>query len=155
MYMKREALLLKSFVLLLAVPVLALCIFVLPVGLKDDGGVGYQPIILGMYVSAIPFFIALYQTIKLLGLIEAAKAFSMQSVEALKYIKYCALVISGLYGLGMPYIFYVADKDDAPGVVLLGFVIVFASFAIATAAAVFQKLVHHAVEIQSENDLTV
>jgi hypothetical protein len=153
--MKREILLLKAFVLLLAVPVLALCLFVLPVGLKDDGGVGYQPIILGMYISAIPFFIALYQTIKLLGYIETHKAFSLYSADALKNIKYCALTISGLYGLGMPYIFYVADKDDAPGVVLLGLVIVFASFAIGTAAAVFQKLVQHAVDIKSENDLTV
>ena len=153
--MKRETLLLKAFVLLLTLPVLALCLFVLPVGLKDDGGVGYQPIILGMYLSTIPFFIALYQTVRLLGYIETDKAFSLDSVNALKNIKYCALTIGSLYGVGMPYIFYVADKDDAPGVVLLGFVIVFASFAIATAAAVFQKLVQHAVDIKSENDLTV
>jgi hypothetical protein len=60
-----------------------------------------------------------------------------------------------MYVVGMPYIFHAADKDDAPGVALIGFVIIFASFVIATAAGVFQRLVQNAVDIKSENDLTV
>ena len=60
-----------------------------------------------------------------------------------------------MYAAGMPYVFYVADQDDAPGVVAIGLVIIGASFVIATAAAVFQKLVQNAVDIKSENDLTV
>jgi hypothetical protein len=55
----------------------------------------------------------------------------------------------------MPYIFYVADKDDAPGVAAIGFAIIGLSFVIAVAAAVFQRLLQNAVDIKSENDLTV
>jgi hypothetical protein len=55
----------------------------------------------------------------------------------------------------MPYIFYVGDRDDAPGAVAIGLVIVGASFVIATFAAVLQKLLESGRKIKSENDLTV
>ena len=139
----------------MALGVLAICGLVLPqtIGSFDLGG--YDPILLGMYVPAIPFFIALYQSLKLLGLIDKNKAFSEHAVEAIKKIKYCALVISGLYAAGMPYIFYVADKDDAPGVVAIGLVIIFASVVIAIFAALLQKLLQNVIDIKSENELTV
>jgi len=152
---KGSTLILKGVVCLFGITVLAMCIFVLPLGISTDRTGYYRPLLLGMYVPAIPFFIALYQSLKLLSYIDKNKVFSDASVEALKYIKYCAVTISLMYAVGMPYIFYVADRDDAPGVVLIGFIIIFASFVIATAAAVFQKLVKSAVDIKSENDLTV
>ena len=158
--MKRgSTLILRGVVILIALIILALCIFALPrlisAELAREADFDYGPIFLGMYVPAIPFFYALYQTWKLLNYIDTNKAFSELSVKALKKVKYCALAISGLYTAGMPYIFYVADKDDAPGVAAIGFVIIGASFVIATSAAVLQKLVQHAVDIKSENDLTV
>ncbi len=146
---------LRVAIVMIGLIVLGLCVFALPqtIGSFDIGG--YDPILLGMYIPAIPFFIALHQGWKLLGNIDKNEAFSVSSVGAFRTIKYCALTISGLYAAGMPYVFYVADKDDAPGVVAIGIVIIGASFVIATAAAVFQKLVQNAVDIKSENDLTV
>ncbi|MCB0127953.1 MAG: DUF2975 domain-containing protein, partial [Caldilineaceae bacterium] len=41
------------------------------------------------------------------------------------------------------------------GVIGLGIFTTFASIVIATAAAVFQRLLQNAVDIKSENDLTV
>jgi hypothetical protein len=150
-----STLFLKGVIVLLGIAVLILCIFVLPRTIGSIEAGGYDPILIGMYVPAIPFFFALYQTLKLLSYIDKNRAFSNLSVEALKSIKYCAVAISALYAIGMPYIFYVADKDDAPGVVALGFVIIFASIAVATFAAVLQKLLQDALDIKSENDLTV
>lgn len=150
-----STLFLKFVVAFIGVIVLTLCIFVLPVGIRTDETGEYRNILLGLYVPAIPFFFALYQALKLLGYIEKNKAFSALSVNALKKIKDCAIAISVLFAAGMPYIFYVADKDDAPGVVAIGFIIIFASFVIATAAALFQSLFQNAVDIKSENDLTV
>lgn len=148
---------LRSVILLIGLTVLALCVVGLPVLIKSEltGDFDYGFIFLGMYVPAIPFFIGIYQALKLLSYIDKNKAFSQPAVNALKYIKYCAFAISALYVLGMPYIFYVADKDDAPGVAAIGFVIIGASFVVATAAAVFQRLFQNAVDIKSENDLTV
>jgi hypothetical protein len=110
---------------------------------------------LGLYVPAIPFFVALYQTLKLLDYIDRNKAFSQLSVRALNSIKYCAIIISAMFAAGMPYVYYVADQDDAPGVVAIGLVIVFASLVIAVFATVLQKLFKNAMAIKAENDLTV
>ena len=154
-YMNRGTFFLKGVVFLIGLIVLALCTFALPAAISSDRTGYYRPILLGMYVPAIPLFFALYQALKLLSNIDKNKAFSDLSVSALKNIKYCAITISALFAAGMPYVFLVGDKDDAPGVIVLGLVIVFASVVIATFAAVLQKLIQNALDIKSENDLTV
>jgi hypothetical protein len=140
---------------LIGLVVLGLCVFILPMGIATDQTGEYRNILLGLYIPAVPFFYALYQGFKFLHFIDTSQAFSVPSIDALKRTKYCAMIISALFTVGMPYIFYVADKDDAPGVAAIGFVIIFASAVIATAAAVFQSLLQHAVDIKSEHDLTV
>jgi hypothetical protein len=74
--MKRgSTIFLRGVVLLLGAIVLALCAFALPIGIKNDEAGYYRPILLGLYVPAIPFFGALYQTLKLLGYIDKNQAF--------------------------------------------------------------------------------
>lgn len=146
---------LRGVVIIIGIVALAICILVLPPAIISDNAGYYRPILLGMYVPAIPFFIALYQAMRLLNYIDKNQAFSTESVRSLRSIKSSAAAICALYIIGMPYIFYVADRDDAPGVAAIGFVIIGASFVIATAAAVFQQLFHKAVNIKSENDLIV
>jgi hypothetical protein len=154
-----STLFLKIALFLIGTPVLALCIFGLtwlpynPVN-PDYTHILY-PIIIGMYVSVIPFFVALYQAFKLLSFIDKNLAFSELSVKALKNIKICALIISGLYVVIEPFVFLVADLDDAPGLVIIGMVPIFASMVIAVFAAVLQRLLQEAIDIKSENDLVV
>ncbi len=155
MIKRGSSLFLKTIIILIGALVLYLCVFILPQGILSDKVGGYRPILIGMYIPAIPFFLALFQGMKLLSQIDKNIAFSNASIQSLKIIKYCAFTISALYALGMPYIFTVADRDDAPGVVLLGLIFIFGSFAIGTAAAVFQKIFQNAVDIKSENELTV
>lgn len=152
---KGSTLFLKGVIFLIGTAVLAFYLIAVPrvIGSFDLGG--YDPLLLGMYLPAIPFFIALYQSLLLLKYIDKNNAFSELSVKALKKIKYCAFTISVLYLAGMPYIFYIADKDDAPGVVAIGLVIIFSSGVIATFASLLQKLLKNAIDIKSENDLTV
>ncbi|MEK7103558.1 MAG: DUF2975 domain-containing protein [Patescibacteria group bacterium] len=153
--MKRgSTLFLRIAIALMGIGVLALCtLFIYTLSTQDIGG--YAPLLVGMCVSAIPFFFALYQGLALLRYIDTNKAFSDVSVKALKRIQYCAIAISTLYVVGMPYIYIVAEKDDAPGAIVIGLVITFASIVIAVFAALLQKLVQTAVDIQYENDLTV
>lgn len=114
-----------------------------------------DPVLAYVYISSISFFAALYQAFKLLGLIEKNKAFSQLSVNALRNIKYCAIILSAFAIAGIPFLFTAAQSDDAPGLVLIGGIFIFACFVIATGAAVFQGLLQNAVDIKSENDLTV
>lgn len=157
--MKRgSTLILQAAVVVLGLFVLGICVILLPLLIKEEllhNDFDYGPIMLGLYVTAIPFFFALFQTIKLIRYIEQSKPFSELSIRALNKIKYCALAISGMFSLGLPYIFHVAQQDDAPGLVLMTLIIVGTSFVIATSAAVLQKLVQGALDIKSENDLTV
>lgn len=154
--MKRSStILLRIAIIIIGLVVLSLAVLGLPQGIITDQTGLYRPILIGMYAPAVPFFIALYQALRLLQYIDKNQAFSQQSVRALHSIKYCALTISALYAAGMPYIFYVADLDDAPGVAAIGFIIIFASFVIGTFIGVLQKLLQNALEIKKENDLTV
>lgn len=154
--MKQSSTLFLKFVIyLISITVLAVCVLVLPSGISSDVTGYYRPILLGLYLPAIPFYVALFQSLKLLNYIDQNQAFSNHSVEAFKKIKFCAIIIAALFTLGMPYIYYAAELDDAPGVIAVGLVIIFASVVIGTFAAVLQKLIENAVAIKSENDLTV
>ena len=135
--------------------VIALCIFALPSAIFDDNTGLYAPIAIGMYIAAIPFFYALYQTLGLLDNIDGNEAFSRRSIRNLKNIRSCAIAIALVFTIGSPYVKYVVDRDDGPGILLAAFIIIFASMAIATFAAVLQKLVQSAVEMKEEHDLTV
>ncbi|MEN1936448.1 DUF2975 domain-containing protein [Paenibacillus sp. 102] len=158
--MKRvSTIFLKIAVILIGIPILALCIFGLPWLANNPVNPDYAhilyPILIIMYGSVIPFFIALYQAFRLLSYIDKNKAFSELSVRALKNIKYCAITISLLYVVAMPLFYFIAEIDDAPGIIIIGLVIIFASIVIAVFAAVLQKLLKEAIDIKSENDLTV
>jgi hypothetical protein len=154
-----STLFLRMAVFLIGTPVLALCIFGVSWLAKNPVNPDYAhilyPILIGMYVSVIPFFVALYQAFKLLSYIDKNQAFSELSVKALKNIKFCAMTISGLYVVMMPFVFLVAELDDAPGLIIIGMVPAFASMVIAVFAAVLQRLLKNAIDIKSENDLTV
>ncbi|GAA0305717.1 hypothetical protein GGQ92_003292 [Gracilibacillus halotolerans] len=159
-----STLFLKIIVIIMGIPVLALCILALPriVGEAIEHAVngdtlGYivLSILLIMYISAIPFYLGLYQTLKLLSYIEKDQAFSSISVIALKKIKNSAKLISVLYGVALPLVYVIAEWDDAPGLILIGVIIIGASLAVAVFSSVLQRLLQKAIEIKAENDLTV
>ncbi|MEW4234046.1 DUF2975 domain-containing protein [Bacillus thuringiensis] len=157
-----STLFLKTVVILIGIPVLAMCIFLVPkIGnfaaeLYPDIAYIKYLVFINLYATAIPYYFALYQTFKLLNYIDKNNAFSELSVQALKNIKYSALAISVLYILGMPLFYLVAERDDAPGIIIIGMIMIFvASMVIAVFAAVLQRLLKDAIDIKSENDLTV
>jgi hypothetical protein len=114
-----------------------------------------DPFIIYIYIASIPFFVALFQAFKLLGDIDKNKIFSQAAVKALRNIKYCALAMIGLLVVAIFYIRVMAQGDDPAGPTMMGLVAIFTSVVIATAVGVFQKLLQNAVDIKSENDLTV
>jgi hypothetical protein len=109
----------------------------------------------GLYVSSIPFFISLYQGLVLLSNIDNNIAFSEKSVRALKHIKYCASFIILCYALGIPFLFQVAELDDAPGLGVIALAFTCIPLVIATFAAVLEKLIQSGLDLKQENDLTV
>jgi hypothetical protein len=114
-----------------------------------------NPFIIYIYIGSIPFFVGLYQAFKLLNFIEANKAFSQGAVNSLKNIKLASLSLIGFIAVALLYIRFFAHGDDPAGPTMLGIIVSFAVAIIATAAAVFQKLFQNAIDLKSENDLTV
>lgn len=115
-----------------------------------------DPFILYGYAASIAFFVALYKAFKLLGYIGQNKVFSSNSVGTLKSIKYCAIVLSISIVTAGLYIKISHNKDDDPaGFLAICIVTTFASIVVATAAAIFEKILQNAIDMKSENDLTI
>jgi hypothetical protein len=114
-----------------------------------------DPFLALAYIGSIPFFVALYQAFNVLGYAGQNKIFSQAAVNALRTIKYCALAIIGFVVVEEIFIMLNHGSDDAAGGVFMGVLITFISIVIATAAAMFERILQNAVDIKSENDLTV
>jgi len=114
-----------------------------------------DPFIVYIYIGSIPFFVGLYQAFKLLNLIDANKTFSQGAVNTLKNVKFASLCLISFIALALSYIHFFVHGDDSAGPTMLGIVFSFTSLIIATAAAAFEKILQNAVNIKSENDLTV
>ena len=113
-----------------------------------------DPFLAYAYIASIPFFAALYQAFKVLAYVRQNETFSQATVKALRTIKHCAIAIIGFVAVGVVFMAF-GDKDDRPAGVFMRVLISFAAMIIATAAAVFERILQSAVDIKSENDLTV
>ncbi len=100
------------------------------------------PLIVSLYVASVPVFLAVLSLDRLLANIKKDVVFDRTNVKYLRHISWCC------YGAGAVFVF-------------LGFYI-FLSFIIAIAAIFFGLIIRvvknlfcEAVEIKSENDLTI
>lgn len=107
-----------------------------------------------VYIMFIPFFVALYQAFKLLGYAGTNQVFSPEAVRALRTIKYCALAMVGFVVVSVLFMIN-EDPEDRPAGLFMRILIGFPSIVVATAAAMFERILQNAVDLKSENDLTV
>lgn len=114
-----------------------------------------DPLILYVYLASTPFFFGLYQAFKLLNFIDANQAFSQSAVDTLKNMKLASLWLVALIAVAIFSLRVFAEGEDSAGPTMLGICLAVAFGVIGTAAAVFQKLFQNAVDLKSENDLTV
>lgn len=116
----------------------------------------FDGFILYGYAISITFFVGLYKAFRLLGYIGQNRVFSLESVKALRSIKYCAIAFSFFIVAAGIYIKIFHHKDDDPaGFLAMCMVVTFASIVVATAVAVFEKLLQKAIDMKSENELTI
>lgn len=113
-----------------------------------------DPFLAYAYVASIPFFVALYHGFKLLEYAGRNQVFSQAAVNALRTIKFCAIALIGFVA-GAEIFILMATGEDLAGGVVMGLFIAFGSLIMATAAATFERILQSAVDIKSENELTV
>ena len=116
-----------------------------------------DPFLALVYTGSIPFFVALYQAIRALGYVGKNQVFSPEVVRALRIIKYCAIAIIGFVILEELFIVLSGNLDsDNPGApIFMGLLVTLPSMVVATVAAMFEQILQNAVELKTENDLTV
>ena len=116
-----------------------------------------DPFLALVYAGSIPFFVALYQAIRALGYVGRSQVFSPEVVKALRIIRYCALAIIGFVVVEELVILLMNNGDnDNPGApILLGALVAFPSIVVAAVAAMFERILQNAVDLKTENDLTV
>ena len=161
--MKRSSIIfLQIVIVLIGVAALALLLWEPQVeGVNKDATqfeIYFQdPFLALVYAGSIPFFIALYQAIKALGYVGRNQVFSPEVVKSLRTIKYCALAVIGFVVVEEIVILLMNNGDnDNPGApIFLGLLITFPAIVVATAAAMFERILQNAVDLKSENDLTV
>lgn len=114
----------------------------------------HDPFLLFVYVGSIPFFIALFQAFKLLGYVGSGEsAFSAHSLRASRRIRDGARVTIGFVVVGVVILMFVGE--ERPVALFLGLLPTLALLTVASSAALFERLLQRAVDLQAENDLTV
>lgn len=113
-----------------------------------------DPFIIYIYIASIPFFIGLYQVLKLLQFIDSDRSFSTGAVAALKTMKFASLSLIGFIALAELYIRFFAHGDDPAGPTMLGMCMVLALGVIAATVSVLQTLVQRVIDTQSNRNVT-
>jgi hypothetical protein len=152
---RSSTLFLKLILLVLSLAVLTFCGFLLYQITQSDSLGDYQPILIGVLISTIPFLYVFYQAYNLLNNIDANLSLTDSSVNSLRIIKVCSFLISLMYLMGSPFIFNVAQQDDAPGVVLINIILIMGPFSVGVFTYILQKLLINAIGYKSENELTI
>jgi hypothetical protein len=160
--MKRSStLFLQLVIMLIGIGALALMLWEPHIEGRNAHATTFQiyfndPFLAYAYIASIPFFVALYQACKVLEYAGHNTVFSQAAVKALRTIKYCAIALIAFIVAAEGYLFIaVRGKDDIAGGVAMGLLMIFVSIVIATAAAVFEQILQHAMDIKSEQDVTV
>lgn len=152
---RSSTLFLRLILLVLTIGVLVLCGFLLYQIIQSDSLGYYRPILMGLVISAIPLFYIFYQAYTLLNNIDNNLSLTNSSVNSLRIIKVCSFLISLMYLIGSPFIFNVAQQDDAPGVVLINIILIMGPFSVGVFTYILQKLLINAIGYKSENELTI
>ena len=155
----------RGVVILVGIAALAVCFILLPELAREETVSNPEsasltlPFLTAAYIVSTPFFVALYQAFKLLYYIDTNKAFSKESIQALRAIKICAIIFSILFVLaavlGIGWVRSIDPREEVTFVFTIVFIFTFISGVIAVFVAVLQKLLADAVEMKSENDLIV
>jgi len=131
---------LKITTLSVMLATLALLIFILYIAITAENIEYYRAVLFVISASIVPLILGAYYFLKLLIFVAKKTTPVKQLSKNLDYIKYSAFAVSAIYIAGMPIILYAAEKDDAPGVVLIALIIIAIFFTVGVFVSVVQNL---------------
>lgn len=113
------------------------------------------PVMAALAIAAGGFYVTAVEAWKLLNYADKGKPFSKASVKALNRIQYAAYTVGAMLISLMPLVYWAAQDDDAPGLIIIGAAFAATPIVVGVFAGVLQQLIQKALDLKSENDLTV
>lgn len=98
-----------------------------------------DPFLAFAYAASIPFYIGLYNVLKVAGYFRQNNLLSQTAINSLQTIKICALSVAGFAVVG-EIIIIMNESDDRAGGVFIGVLITLISAGIAAAVAKFETI---------------
>jgi len=109
-----------------------------------------------LFGTAIPFCIAIFNAFVMLYYIDKNRVFTQPSVKVMRRIKRCTVaVFIVLAAIGIPFFSLWAHISISPGLVLIGVALAGGAFIVAIFTALLCRLLHDAIALQSDSDLTI
>ncbi|MDT2613943.1 DUF2975 domain-containing protein [Enterococcus dongliensis] len=106
-------------------------------------------------VSVLLGFRVLFLLAKMLRYIKKSEAFSMKTLKVVSAIKKTILLISIVFLGILPFFYTVADWQDAPGILVIGFALVLLPFTAFIFSQIVEELFKNAAELKTDNELTI
>ncbi|KRM57424.1 DUF2975 domain-containing protein [Secundilactobacillus malefermentans] len=162
--MKKQTLFLRIALIILSLAIVGMVGGLIPVAIligiiSDWSQFTYQWAYIGLALeielTVIAFLFAVSQVWLILNQIEKRRVFTELTIKPIKRIKYASLFVFLLFVVGAPIAFFVAQAEDAPGIVLMDFLVALAGATMTVFSAVLQKLLSEAITFKKENELTV
>lgn len=97
-----------------------------------------DPFLAYAYIASIPFFVALYQTFRVLGYAGKDISFSGAALRALRVIQYCGMIMIGFVVVGEMFLLS-QHTDDRPPAIMMGVLITLISIAMIGVARMFER----------------
>ncbi|MGX4670067.1 DUF2975 domain-containing protein [Cerasibacillus sp. JNUCC 74] len=113
----------------------------------------YNPFIVFIWITGIPFYIALILGWKICLDISTNQAFSIKNANRLKQISVLAMIECFLYFVALIYLFIV--KSISINMLIIILLILFFAFVISVLTSILSQLVREANKIKTDNDLTI
>ncbi|WP_218658032.1 DUF2975 domain-containing protein [Enterococcus thailandicus] len=110
---------------------------------------------ISLYLSAIASLLIIYYMYRMLVLVDNDRAFSAMSLIYVRAI-FRLTIMEFIVLIGtVPFVYYIADNDDAPGVMIIGLGMLIIPLAVATFVSIIEKLLKHAIELKLDYELTI
>lgn len=96
-----------------------------------------DPFLAFVYAGSIPFFVALFQGLKLIQFVGDNRVITIPAIKAVQTIRYCALTLICFIAIAEVIILF-NDSDDRAGGVMIGVALTFGSSIVAAASYLFE-----------------
>ncbi|WP_164507115.1 DUF2975 domain-containing protein [Companilactobacillus furfuricola] len=108
-----------------------------------------------LFIGALIVFVISYYLFKVFHLMDKQQFFTQTSLHAVKMIRNLFIgEFVDLLGI-MPFVYYLADDGDAPGIIIIVGAVVFLPLAISAFISAMQQILIKAINMKAENDLTI